>query len=162
MARYKRDVIRFVEKCLTCQQIKPEYQRPAGTLQHLEIPEWKWEQVTMDLFSWLPRTRQGHNSIWVIVDCLTKSAHLIPVRTIYTIDKLTELYIPNIVRLHGVPCSIVSNRDNRFTLRFLKILQLAFWTKLKFSTTYHPQTDGQSKRTIQILEDMLRACVLDF
>ena len=116
--RMKRDVIRFMEKCLTCQQIKAGHQRPAGTLQPLEIPEWKWKQVTMDFVSGLPRTRQGHDSIWIIVDRLTKSSHFTPVRTTHTIDKLIELYIQNIVRLHGVPCSIVSDRDSRFTSHF--------------------------------------------
>ena len=116
----------------------------------------------MDFFSGLPRTRQGHDSIWVIVDRLTKSAHFIPVCTAHTMDKLAKLYIQNIVRLHGVPCSIVSDRDSRFTSRFWKSLQLALGTRFKFSTAYHPQTDGQSERTIQILEDMLRACALDF
>ena len=96
-------------KCLTCQQIKAEHQRPAGTLQSLKITKWKWEQVRMDFVSRLPRTRQGHDSIWVIVDRLTKSAYFITVRTTYTMDKLVELYIQNILRLHEVSCSIVSD-----------------------------------------------------
>ena len=158
----KREVATYVEKCLTCQQIKAEHQRPAGMLQPLDIPEWKWEQITMDFVSGLPKTVAGHDSIWVIVDRLTKSAHFLSVRTTFTLDKLAEIYIKEIVRLHGVPVSIVSDRDSRFTAKFWKSLQQGLGTKLKFSTAFHPQTDGQSERTIQILEDMLRACVLDF
>jgi hypothetical protein len=116
----------------------------------------------MDFLVGLPRTLAGHDAIWVIVDRLTKAAHFIPIRVKYSLEKLTELYIQEIVRLHGVPESIVSAKDPRFTSRFWKSLQEAMGTKLRFSTAYHPQTDGQSERTIQTLEDMLRACVLDF
>ena len=97
-----------------------------------------------------------------MVDRLTKSAHFIPVRTDYSLNKLAELYIAEIVRLHGVPMSIISDRDPRFTSRFWKKLQEALVTKLNFSTAFHPQTDGQSERVIQVLEDMLRCCVLEF
>ena len=158
----KKDVVRFVEKCLTCQQVKAEHQRPAGTLQPLEIPEWKWEQITMDFVSGLPRSPTNHDSIWVIVDRLTKIAHFIPILMTYSMDRLAELYVQHIVRLHGVPKSIVSDRDTRFTSKFWKSLQDALGTRLKFSSAFHPQTDGQSERTIQILEDMLRACAIDF
>ena len=98
----------------------------------------------------------------MIVDRLTKSAHFIPVRIDYSMDRLAELYVDEIVRLHGVSLSIVSDRDPRFTSRFWKELQSAFDTRLNFSTTFHPQTDGQSKRLIQVLEDMLRGCVMEF
>ena len=153
----KNDVVNFVSRCLTCQQVKAEHQRPAGLLQPMEIPEWKWDQVTMDFVSGLPRTKNNHDSIWVIVDRLTKSAHFIPVLTTYSMDRLAELYTQNIVRLHGIPSSIISDRDSRFTSKFWKSLQEALGTRLKFSSAFHPQTDGQSERTIQILEDMLRA-----
>ena len=98
----------------------------------------------------------------MIVDKLTKSTHFIPVRMNYSMDRLAELYVEDIVRLHGVPLSIVSDRDPRFTSRFWKELQLALGTKLKFSTTFHLQIDGRSERLIQILEDMLRGCVMEF
>ena len=98
----------------------------------------------------------------MIVDKLTKSAHFIPVRMDYSMDRLAELYVEEIVRLDGVPLSIVSDRDSRFTSRFWKELQSALGNKLKFSTTFHPQTDGQSERLIQVLEDMLRGCVMEF
>ena len=158
----KTDVVRHVEQCLTCQQVKAEHQRPAGNLQPLDIPQWKWENITMDFVVGLPKTKEGHDTIWVIVDRLTKSAHFLPVRTTYTMDKYAEIYVKEIVRLHGVPLSIVSDRDARFTSSFWKSLHKALGTRLAFSTAFHPQTDGQSERTIQTLEDMLRACVLDF
>ena len=158
----KKDVVRFVEKCLTCQQVKAEHQRPAGTLQPLEIPEWKWEQITMDFVSGLPKSPTNHDSIWVIVDRLTKTAHFIPILMTYSMDRLAELYVQHIVRLHGVPKSIVFDRDTRSTLKFWKSLQNALGTRLKFSSAFHPQTDGQSEKMIQILEDMLRAYAIDF
>lgn len=128
----------------------------------LEIPEWKWEHVTMDFVAGLPKTRSGCDMIWVIVDRLTKSAHFLPVSSETPLDKLVNVYMENIVSLHGVPVSIVSDRDSRFTSKFWTAFQEAIGTELRLSTAYHPQTDGQSERTIQTLEDMLRACVLDF
>ena len=116
----------------------------------------------MDFVSGLPLTLGKKDAIWVIVDRLTKSAHFIPVRIDYSPNKLAELCISKIVRLHGVPISIISDRDPRFTSRFWKKLQDALGTKLHFSTAFHPQTDGQSERIIQILEDMLRCCILEF
>ncbi|KAK5842878.1 hypothetical protein PVK06_005294 [Gossypium arboreum] len=158
----KRDIFDFVSKCLICQQVKAEHQVPTGLLQPIMIPEWKWDRVTMDFVSGLPVSASKKDAIWVVVDRLTKSAHFIPVRTDFSMDKLAELYVCQIVRLHGVPISIVSDRDPRFTSRFWKKLQEALGTKLHFSTAFHPQTDGQSERIIQILEDMLRCCILEF
>ena len=116
----------------------------------------------MDFVVGLPRTREGHDAIWVVVDRLTKSAHFLPVHTTSSMDQYAQLYIKEIVRLHGVPRSIVSDRDSRFTSTFWKSLHKTMGTTLAFSTAFHPQTDGQSERTIQTLEDMLRACILDF
>ena len=116
----------------------------------------------MDFVSGFPPTQQKQDSVWVIVDRLTKSAHFIPVRIDYSMDRLIELYVDEIVRLHGVPLSIVSDRDSRFTSRFWKELQSSLGTRLNFSTAFHPQTDGQSERLIQVLEDMLRGCVMEF
>ncbi|KAA3488076.1 reverse transcriptase [Gossypium australe] len=158
----KRDISDYVSKCLVCQQVKVEHQVPLGQLQPIMIPEWKWDGVTIDFISGLPLTPSKKDSFWVIVDRLTKSAHFIPVRTDFSLDKLAELYISQIVRLHGVPLSIVSDRDPRFTSRFWKKLQDARGTKLHFSTAFHPQSNGQSECVIQILEDMLRCCVLEF
>ncbi|KAL2243581.1 UNVERIFIED_CONTAM: Transposon Tf2-12 polyprotein [Sesamum indicum] len=158
----KKDVAEFVAKCMTCQQVKAEHQAPAGKLRPLSIPEWKWEKITMDFVVGLPRTFRKHDAIWVIVDRLTKAAHFLPVRVTDSLDKLAGLYLSEIVRLHGVPISIVSDRDPRFTSRFWESLQRALGTKLHFSTAFHPQTDGQSERTIQTLEDMMRACTMEF
>ena len=158
----KKDVVEFVYRCLICQQVKAEHQRPAGLLQSLLIPQWKWEKITIDFVVGMPRCQSGYDAIWVIVDRLKKSAHFLPMKNSDSIEKLAELYVKEIVRLHGTPVSIVSNRDPRFTYRFWPSLQRALGTRLHFSTAFHPQTDGQSERTIQTLEDMLRACVLEF
>ncbi|XP_052732478.1 uncharacterized protein LOC128196266 [Vigna angularis] len=140
---------------------KAEHQRPGGLLQQLEIPEWKWDDITMDFVTHLPRTVRNHDSIWVIVDRLTKSAHFLAINLKMSMTNLAKLYIKEIVRLHGVPSSIVSDRDTRFTSRFWRSLQSELGSKLQMSSAYHPQTDGQSERTIQTLEDLLRTCVLD-
>ncbi|KZV42601.1 hypothetical protein F511_19861 [Dorcoceras hygrometricum] len=116
----------------------------------------------MDFVVGLPRIVHGFNAIWFIIDRLTKSAHFLLVKTTYDLNKYAELYVKEIVRLHGIPSSIVSDRDPRFTSRFWKSLHKALGTKLTFSTAFHPQADGQSERVIQILEDLLRMCVLDF
>ena len=157
----KKDISEFVSKCLICQQVKAEHQVPSGLLQPITIPEWKWDSITMDFVTGLPLTPKKKDAIWVIVDRLTKSAHFIPIRIDYSLDRLAELYVAEIVRLHGVPKSIISDRDPRFTSRFWIKLQEALGTKLNFSTAFHPQTDGQSERVIQILEDMLRCCILE-
>ncbi|GFS40853.1 hypothetical protein Acr_00g0070880 [Actinidia rufa] len=136
--------------------------RPVGMLQPLPVAEWKWEHVTMDFVTGLPKSPRGHDAVWVVVDRLTKTAHFLPIRVSDSVKALSHLYVREIVRLHGVPVSIVSDRDPRFTARFWQSLQAARGTQLLFSTAFHPQTDGQSDRTIQILEDMLRACVMDF
>ncbi|GJS90192.1 putative reverse transcriptase domain-containing protein [Tanacetum coccineum] len=129
----KRDIATYVSKCLTYAKVKAEHQRPSGLLQQPEIPEWKWDRITMDLITKLPRSRSGHDAIWVIVDRLTKSAHFLAIRKDFNTERLARLYIDR-----------------------------ALGTRLNLSTAYHPQTDGQSERTIQTLEDMLRACVIDF
>ncbi|GKC97688.1 putative reverse transcriptase domain-containing protein [Tanacetum coccineum] len=158
----KKDIAEYVSKCLTCLKVKAEHQRPSGLLQQPEIPVWKWEGIAMDFVTKLPRTSSGHDTIWVIVDRLTKSAHFLPMREDYKMERLARLYLNEIVARHGVPISIISDRDSRFTSRFWQSMQEALGTRLDMSTAYHPQTDGQSERTIQTLEDMLRACVLDF
>ncbi|GJY95886.1 putative reverse transcriptase domain-containing protein [Tanacetum coccineum] len=143
-------------------QVKIEHQRASGLLQPLEIPVWKWDEISMDFVTGLPRTQRKHDAIWVVVDRLTKSAHFLPIRKDYPVSKLAEMFQQEIVRLHGTPSAIVSDRDPRFTSRFWKGLQKAWGTRLKFSTAFHPETDGQSERTIQTLEDMLRSCALEW
>ncbi|GJV04615.1 putative reverse transcriptase domain-containing protein [Tanacetum coccineum] len=133
----KRDIATYVSKCLTCSKVKAEHQRPSGLLQQPEIPEWKWDKITMGFITKLPRED-------------------------YSTEKLAKIYIDEIVARHRVPVSIISDRDGRFTSRCWQTVQKALGTRLDMSTAYHPQTDGQSERTIQTLEDMLRACVIDF
>ncbi|GKF40426.1 reverse transcriptase domain-containing protein, partial [Tanacetum coccineum] len=116
----------------------------------------------MDFITKLPKTAAGFDTIWVIVDRLTKSAHFLPINENDEMEKLARLYVKEVVSRHGVPVLIISDRDSRFTSRFWQSLQKALGTQLNMSTAYHPQTDGQSERTIQTFEDMLRACVIDF
>jgi hypothetical protein len=126
----------------------------------LKIPKWKWEEISIDFIVGLPKTQSGYDSIWVIVDRLSKVAHFIPVKTTYKGSKLAELYIARIVCLHRVPKKIVSDRGTQFTSNFWEKLHESMDTKLNFSSAYHPQTDGQTERVNQILEDILRACTL--
>ncbi|KAH0646659.1 hypothetical protein KY284_034543 [Solanum tuberosum] len=158
----KKDIAEFVAKCQNCQQVKYEHQRPAGLLQRMLILEWKWEKITMDFVVGHPKTLGKFDSIWVVVDRLTKSAHFIPVRIDYNAEQLAKVYVKEIVRLHGVPLSIISDRGIQFTSKFWRKLHDELGTQPTFSTTFHPQTNGQSKRNIQVLEDMLREYVLDF
>ena len=116
----------------------------------------------MDFVTHLPRTPQRHDAVWVIVDWLMKLTHFLAVRMTFELERFFWLYIREIVRLHGVLVSIVSDRDPRFTVHFWKSVQKAMGTRLTMSTAFHPHTDGQSERTIQVLEDMLRASVLDY
>ncbi|GKE67120.1 putative reverse transcriptase domain-containing protein [Tanacetum coccineum] len=129
----KAEIATYVSKCLTCAKVKAEHQRPSGLLVQLDIPEWKWEKITMYFITKLPKTAAGFDSIWVIVDRLTKSGHFLPMKETDLTKKLMRLYMKEIVARHGIPV-----------------------------TAYHPQTDSQSERTIQTLEDMLRACMIDF
>ena len=114
----KRDIGLCVKQCLNCQQAKAEHQKPSGLLQPLEVPLWKWDSISMDFIDGLPRSSRGNESIWVIVDRLTKSAHLIPVMSTRTAPSLAKLFIKNVVRLHRIPSSIVSDRDSLFTSKF--------------------------------------------
>ncbi|GJY57594.1 putative reverse transcriptase domain-containing protein [Tanacetum coccineum] len=129
----KADIATYVSKCLTCAKVKAEHQRPSGLLVQLEIPQWKWDNITMDFITKLPKSSQGYDTIWVIVDRLTKSTIFVPIRETDPMEKLARMY-----------------------------LKEALGTNLDMSTAYHPQTDGESERTIQTLEDMLRARVIDF
>nr|GEV78034.1 putative reverse transcriptase domain-containing protein [Tanacetum cinerariifolium] len=158
----KAIITEYVGKCLTCSRVKAECQKPFGLLVQQKIYMWKWERITIDFVTKLPKTSNEHDTIWVIIDRLTKSAHFIPTRETDSMEPLTRLYIKEIVSRHGVPISIVSDRDSHFTSRFWKSLQNALGTQLDMSTSYHPEIDRQSERTIQTLEDMLRACVIDF
>jgi len=138
----KKDVAQLVFACLTCQKANVEHQRPGGIVQPLKIPVWKWDSISKDFVTHLPRTFRGHDTIWVIVNRLTKSAHFLAMNLRMSMAKLAQLYIKEIVRLHGVPSSIVSDRDPQFTSRLWQTLQAALGTKLTISLADHPQTDG--------------------
>ncbi|KAF5790439.1 putative nucleotidyltransferase, Ribonuclease H [Helianthus annuus] len=158
----KASIATYVGKCLTCARVKVEYQKPSGPLQQPEIPKWKWEQISMDFVTGLPRSQRGNDTIWVIVDRLTKSAHFLPIKETDKFSTLADIYLKEVVSRHGVPTSIISDRDARFTSELWQAMHKSFGSRLDMSTAYHPRTDGQSERTIQTLEDMLRACVIDF
>ncbi|GJR63065.1 putative reverse transcriptase domain-containing protein [Tanacetum coccineum] len=158
----KAEIATYVSKCLTCAKVKAEYQKPSDLLVQPVILVWKWENITMDFVTKLPKTSSGQDIICVIVDRLTKSAHFLPMKETDLMEKLTRQYLKEVVSRHGVPVSIISDRDSKFTSYFWKSLNEALGTQLDMSMAYHPQTDGQSERTIQTLEDMLRACVIDF
>nr|GFB62968.1 putative reverse transcriptase domain-containing protein [Tanacetum cinerariifolium] len=158
----KADIATYVSKCLTCANVKAKHQKPSGLLVQPEIPEWKWDNINMDFVTKLPKSSQGYDTIWVIVDRLTKSAIFMPIRETDPMDKLARIYLKEVVMRHGIPVSIISDRDPRFASNFWRSLQNTLGTRLDMSTAYHPETDGQSERTIQTLEDRLRAYATDF
>ena len=114
----KKDMADNVSKCLTCQKVKAEHRHSAGKLQPIELPEWKWDQITRDFVVGLSRMVEGYDAIWIVIDQLTKSAHLIPIKVTFSVERLAEVYVANIVHLHEVPLSIISDRDARFTSQF--------------------------------------------
>ncbi|GJY81202.1 putative reverse transcriptase domain-containing protein [Tanacetum coccineum] len=148
----KADIATYVSKCLTCLRVKAEHQKPSGLLVQPAIPQWKWENITMDFVTKLPRTQSGNDTIWVIVDRLTKSAHFLPMRETDPMDKLARLYLKEVVTRHGIPVSIICDRDPRFTSNFWRSFQKAMGTRLDMSTAYHPETDGQSKEPFNIMK----------
>ncbi|WVZ76414.1 hypothetical protein U9M48_024391, partial [Paspalum notatum var. saurae] len=160
--RMKWEIAKYVSECDVCQRVKANHLKPVGMLQPLAVPAWKWEDIHMDFIVGLPRTQKGYDSIWVIIDRFTKSAHFIPMKTIYHAKTYAEIYIAQIVSLHGVPRTITSDRGLLFVSRFWEQLQTALGTNLIRSSAYHPQTSGQVERVNQILEDMLRACALTY
>ena len=116
--RMKREIAKYVSECDICQRIKASHLKVAGTLQPLSIPSWKWEDISMDFIVGLPNTSQKHDSIWVIIDRLTKTAHFLPVHTSYSAKKYAEIYLDQIIRLHGVPKTIIFDRGSQFVARF--------------------------------------------
>ncbi|GKA31719.1 putative reverse transcriptase domain-containing protein [Tanacetum coccineum] len=126
----KKDIAEYVSKCLTCLKVKAVHQRPSGLLQQPKIPVWKWEGIAMDFVTKLPRTSSGHDTIWVIVDRLTKSAHFLPMCDDYKMERLARLYLNEIVARHGVSISITSDHDSRLTSRFWQSMQEALGTRL--------------------------------
>jgi hypothetical protein len=157
----KEDIVSYVARCLECEQVKVEHRHPTRLLQPHAIPELKWEVISMDFIVGFPLTGRKHDSIFMVVDTLTKSAHFIPVRMMYQALDIARVFVSDIVRLHGVPRRIISNRGSTFIGWFWTSFEEALGTQLNFSTTYHPKTDGQTERLNQILEDMLHMHVMD-
>jgi hypothetical protein len=157
----KREAARYVSEYDTCWKVKAGYMKPGGLLQPLSVPEWKWDNKSMDFIVGLPLTARKFDSIWVIVDRLSKSTHFIPVHTNYNVQKYAVIYITPVLCLHGVPKTIIFDRGSQFIARFWEQLHASPGTHLIHSSANHPQTDGQMERVNQILEDMLRACVLE-
>jgi hypothetical protein len=143
--RMKREIAKYVSECDTYQRVKASYLKVSGTLQPLSNPSWKWEDISMDFIVDLPNTSQKHDSIWVIIDRLTKTAHFLPVHTTCTAKKYAEVYLDQIIRLHGVPKTIISDRGAQFIACFWEQLQSSLGTKLIRSSAYHPQTNGQTE-----------------
>ncbi|WVZ89653.1 LOW QUALITY PROTEIN: hypothetical protein U9M48_036032 [Paspalum notatum var. saurae] len=160
--RMKREIAKYVSDCDVCQRVKVDHLKPAGMLRPLALLAWKWEDIHMDFIVGLPHTQKGYDSIWVIIDRFTKSAHFIPVKNRYNAQNYAEIYISRIVSLHGVPQTITSDRGSLFVSRFWEQLQTALGTTSIHSSEYHPQTSGQVERVNQILEDMVRACALTY
>jgi len=158
----KWEIAKYVSECDTCRRVKASHLRSAGPLQPLSIPSWKWEDISMDFVVSLPWTSKGYDSIWVIIDRLTKSAHFLPVKVNFMAKQYAQLYMDRIVSLHGIPRTIISDRGTQFIARFWEYFHATLGTQLICSSAYHPQTDGQIERVNQILEDMLRACVLSY
>jgi hypothetical protein len=156
----KKEVFYFIAKCLECQKVKFEHRHLAGFLQPLPILEWKWGVVTMDFITKLPRTNKQHDSIMVVVDKLTKFVHFIPVKLTHKEVNIVDIYMREIDRLHGIPKTIVSDKDPKLTSNFWKGLFNGFGTNLNFNTTYHPESGEQTKRVNQVIEDMLRMHVM--
>jgi transposase InsO family protein len=159
--KMKTEIARYVAKCDTCRRIKAVLLKTARPLQSLHIPTWKWEDISMDFVVGLPKTSKGYDSIWVLVDRLTKTTHFLLVKTYYPVITYAQLYIARILSLHGVPKMIESDRGPQFVSKFWEELHKSLGTKLLHSSAYHPQTSGQIERVYEILEDMLRACVLE-
>jgi hypothetical protein len=154
--KMKIEIACYVAKCDTCRWVKATHMKAAGPLQSLSIPTWKWEDISMYFIMGLPRTAKGFDSIWVIIDRLTKIAHFLPVKTDHPVAVYAQLYIACILNLHGVPKTIVSDQGPQFVSKFWSELHKSLGTKLLHSSAYHPQTSGQTERVNQILEAMLQ------
>jgi hypothetical protein len=157
----KKEVVDFIARCLECQKVKAEHKHPTHLLHHFPILEWKWEVIKMDFITKLPTTAKQHDSIIVVVDKLTKASHFVPVKSTYKATNIIDIYMREIDKLHGVPKTIVSDRDPKFTSNFWKGLFKEIETSMNFSTTYHLESDGQTERVNQVIEDMLRMYVMD-
>ena len=149
--RMKREIAQFVNECDVCRRVKAEHQRPAGLLQPLAIPEWKFDHIEMDFVTGFPKSKHGNDAIFVVIDKLTKVAHFLPIKESITAAQLAELYTSRIVSLHSIPQVISSDHGSIFTSKFWDSFQKAMGTNIRFSTAFHPQTNGQVERVNQIL-----------
>ena len=154
-----KDVAKFCATCGMCQAVKPSMQRPVGLLHSLPIPSRPWESIGMDFIGPLPPSPEGYNFIWVVIDRLTSMIHLVALKTSATATEVAERYLHEIVRLHGVASSIVSDRDPRFTSIFWNEVHRMLGTKLMMSTSFHPQTDGATERANRVINTVLRAVI---
>ncbi|GKF79016.1 putative reverse transcriptase domain-containing protein [Tanacetum coccineum] len=134
----KADIATYVIKCLTYAKVKAKHQRPSGLLVQPEIPQWKWDNITMDFITKLPKSSQGYDTIWVIVDRLTKSAIFVPIRETDPMEKLARMYLKEVVTRHEIPVLIICDRDPKLASNFWRSLQKALGTNLDMSTAYHP------------------------
>jgi hypothetical protein len=157
----KWEIAKYVAEFDTCRRVKTDHLRPARDLQPLSIPKWKWENICMDFIVGLPRTLHGYDSIWVIVDCLTKSAHFIPIGSRYRVRQYVEMYMGHIFHYHDITKTIISDRGSIFVAHFWEQQHECLGSHLVQSSSYHPQTDGQTEQVNQIIEDMIRVCVLN-
>ena len=144
--RMKKDITEYISKCMKCQPAKVEHQHPSGLLQPLPVPEWKQKVISMDFIIGFPITMKQHDSIMFVVDKLTKESHFIQVKSTYKVDAIAKKIMKEIFRLHGFPKAIISDMDTKFTSNFWKGIFAYLGTKLNFSISYHPQTDGKTKR----------------
>jgi hypothetical protein len=140
--RMKRETAHYVSECDTCRKVKADYMKPGGLLQSLIVPDWKWDDISMDFIVGLPLTTHKFNSFWVIVDRLTKFSHFIPMNTNYNVQKYAEIYVAHVLCLHGVLKTIISDLWSQFVARFWEQLHASLRTHLIHSSAYHPQTDG--------------------
>jgi hypothetical protein len=152
-----KDIEKYIRTCDSCQKSKPMNQSQTGLLQPLEIPKNCWSEITMDFITHLPRTKSGHDALFVIIDKLSKRMHIVPTRSTATAKDTAQLFFNGIFRHHGLPKKIVSDRDPKFLSSFWKELFKCLGTRLAMSTAYHPQTDGQTERANRVIEEALRS-----
>ena len=151
-----KDIANYLSKCLECQQVKAEHRHPIGFLQPLSIPKWKWETISMEFITRLPKSTRKNDSMMVVVNKLSKSSHFVLFQSTCKAIDIANIFMKEIFRLHGMPKEIVSDPNTKITSSLWKSLMVGFETKLLFSRAYHPQTDGQTERVNQIVEGMLR------
>ncbi|GJP51828.1 hypothetical protein CLOM_g10960, partial [Closterium sp. NIES-68] len=161
LAHLADDVQKFVTSCDTCQRMKSSKQKKAGLLQPLPVPEQPWQVVSLDFITGLPPTTSGHDAILVVIDKFSKMGHFIPTHTTARTEQTAQLFVRHIISQHGIPITLISDRDPKFTSKFWKELMSLLGTKLAMSSAYHPQTDGQTERLNQIVEQLLRAACKD-